>query len=1302
MLYRMSLVPAVALLMAAQLPAQKGKPSNLDGTWAVVSFEMDGKKLPDKTVKNIKMVFEGSRLTIRQGGKTLGAGTFKINQGRKPFAIDYREAPDIVSPYDAGILQIDGDMMRFCTSADPGKRPTAFDSKLGWLFVLKREAGPKTTTSTVAISYARQVRPFLAKYCIECHNAKTLEAGLDLETYQSLRKGSDNGQVMLPGNPDGSPLVMLAEGKKKPQMPPKKAKRHPAATEVAVLRAWVAAGATDDSAGLRVAIPNIKPRGPAKGAIAALAYRADSQLLAAGQYQTIILIDPTTNAVLKPLTGLPGPVTALAFNPLGTRLVIASGEPGMSGVLFFFSVPPAGQNWETPRPIPAHKDLILDIAFSPDGKTLATASYDTTVKLWDAVIGKELHTLREHSDSVYGVSFSPNGKLLATGAADRAVKVWDAATGALLYTFGAPTDWTYAVAWSPDGRHLAAGGVDKSIRVWETGPEKGRIVKSVFAHEGPVIRLVYAADGKTLYSLGEDRTVKAWDAAQMVERKVYPRQAEATLALALRPDGKQLALGRYDGVVVLVDEATGRTGFQVGQKTVKPAPIAKVAKAKPPLPQPKKVMPGTGQRGRPLALTFTGMNLDQVDSLTVNQPGVTARIVPKGRAAGVLHAELLFPPTTPAGVYQLTLHNAGGKSAPLSFTVDLFPLINEMEGNDSPGRGQRIDLPASVAGVIGKAGDVDFFTFTAKKGQQVGAQVLTATVGSKLDPYLEVTDMSGRVLAQSTGLIGYTFSQAGTYALGVRDRDFRGNSTMHYRLHIGAIPIVTTVFPLGLQRGTEVNLQIEGVNLGGSGVKFQVKAPADAAIGSRLPISFSTPLGTPLGAKNAVVGEFPETAALSQPAGAILGPLPIPGTANGILRAAGQTDTWRFAARKGHRLILEVNARRLGTPLDSFIQIVDSKNQLVARATLRSLAKTFVVFRDHDSAGAGIRIDAWDELAVNDFILLGSELLRILNLPPNPDADCEFFSERGKRKGFLDTTPTHHAMGTAMYKVEIHPPGTVFPPNGFPVTTLYYRNDDGGSGFGRDSRLVFDPPADAEYRVRIGDSRGQGGRDYAYRLTVRPPRPSFNVSFSPTAPMVAKGNAAAISVTAERIDGYDGDIDLRLENLPAGFQAPATSIPAGANSTVFALYAGADANTAAMTKPFGLSARARIEGREVIKEVAGGMPKLVAPGDLVTTTRKAEVSVKPGGKVTLTVDIVRRNGFKGRVPLEVRGLPHGVRVLDIGLNGILINENETRRTIVIQADAWVQPLTHPFVVLSRREGKNSEHAARSVLLRVVR
>ena len=173
-------------------------------------------------------------------------------------------------------------------------------------------------------------------------------------------------------------------------------------------------------------------------------------------------------------------------------------------------------------------------------------------------------------------------------------------------------------------------------------------------------------------------------------------------------------------------------------------------------------------------------------------------------------------------------------------------------------------------------------------------------------------------------------------------------------------------------------------------------------------------------------------------------------------------------------------------------------------------------------------------------------------------------------------------------------------PNGFPVIPLNYRNDDGGPGYAKDSRLFFDAPADGEYQVRIGDSRGQGGRNYAYRLTVRPPRPDFTVSFTPTAPSVWKGSAVPITVSASRTDGFEGPIEVRLEKMPPGFSAPVTTIPAGENSTALAFWADAMAKTPQKVPPLKLIARARINGQDVVREATGGLPKLMDPGDLTT------------------------------------------------------------------------------------------------------
>ena len=388
--------------------------------------------------------------------------------------------------------------------------------------------------------------------------------------------------------------------------------------------------------------------------------------------------------------------------------------------------------------------------------------------------------------------------------------------------------------------------------------------------------------------------------------------------------------------------------------------------------------------------------------------------------------------------------------------------------------------------------------------------------------------------------------------------------------------------------------------------------------------------------------------------------------------------------------------------MDSILEILDANNRPVPRLVLRSQAKTYVTFRDHDSAATGIRLEHWGELATNDLLYVDGELMKIQSLPTHPDADCNFFSADGHRLSYFDTTPTHHSQNSPMYKVSLHPPGTKFAPNGFPVFTLHYRNDDGGAGFGRDSRILFDPPADGDYRVRVADARGRGGDAFAYRLTVRPPTPGFNVRFSPASPSVAKDAATPLTITADRLDGYDGPISLRFDNVPPGFHLPPTTIEAGTYSTAVALFADKSATLPAKPPPLKLIAEAVIDGeRKHISEMVGEAPKLIEAGDLATRTVESEVAVVPGQQTKLTVQIERRNGFAGRVPLDVRGLPHGVRVQDIGLNGILVNENETQRTVVIHAEPWVQPIVQPIVVLARSERKNTEHAAKSVQFKVL-
>jgi len=1041
------------------------------------------------------------------------------------------------------------------------------------LVLLPGQAAPAASTPVAAApTYAQDVVPFFTRYCIECHTAQEPEGGLILETYESLLEGGKRGKAIVPGKPDEGPLVRMIEGTLKPVMPPKK-NRQPSAAEVAKIRAWVLAGAKKDGLPTKRALPPFPPRNAIPSPIFAVAVAPEGKRLAASGRGEVLLLDPIGNELGR--HKLPRDrVTALTF-AADQALAVAASTAGEAHEVRLF---PANQV------VLSHADTIQALAFSPEGRWLASASYDRLIRLYDRQANQPGPVLKDHSDAVYGVAFSPDGKLLASCGADRSVKVWDVATGERLYTLGEATDWVYCVAWSPDGKHLAAGGVDKSIRIWEVNRSGGKVVHSVFAHQGAVLRLAYGREGKTLVSLGEDRVVKVWDSARMVETKVHPPLPEAALCLALSPDAATTYVGRFDGVLSAVD-------------------------------------------------TFSGK----------------------------LQAELL----------------------PLRPLEQRLPAVEEKEPNDSSRTGQTISLPATVSGRLQRPGDVDWYRFSAQAGQEIGVRI-EATDKGQLAPRLRLLNDRGEVLAEGTTSLGYRVDVAGTFALGVWDHEYRGGDKAGYRLSLGPIPVITSVFPLGVPRGQTTTVTLQGVHLGEQR-SYPVSVPANAPPGSRVPLKLA-------GAEaSVIVGEFAEVLPGQ--------PVPVPGTANGVLAKPGASQTWSFAAKKGQPLILEVQAARLGSPLDSLIEILDAKGQLLPRAVLRSQARTYTTFRDHDSRNPGIRLEAWSELAVNDLLWVGNELIKIRALPRNPDDDCRFFEEAGRRRGYLGTTPTHLSQGTPMYKVSVHPPGTTFPPNGMPVVTLYWRNDD-GPGLDRDSRLHFEPPADGTYQVRVRDARGEGGAAYAYRLTVRPPLPDFRVQLGPNAPTVFPGGAVPVQVNLTRLDAFNGPVEIEWRDVPKGLRLPATNIGPDDTSTSVALFAEPDFVPPAKWSGIRAVARATIAGKKVEQMSNAIVPKLGKSPDLVARTEQPEVTIAPGGEARLTVHIQRHNGFTGRVPLDVRGLPHGVRVLDVGLNGILIIPGETSRTFMLYAEPWVQPVEHPIVVLARREGKPEEYAAPSVLLRI--
>lgn len=407
------------------------------------------------------------------------------------------------------------------------------------------------------VSYEKDVEPIFANKCFVCHSGKEINGKLDMSSYEKLMKGGKKGPSIVAGKAAESYLYKLCSRQQKPVMPPRD-ETPLTPPELALIKLWIDQGAKPPTgAGFQkpkvvLSFPPVivKP-------VRAVGINADKSIVAVGRGNQLhlykgtgefskTLVDPN----LKTADGKPASaahvslVEALAFSPDGKTLVTGSYQE-----IKFWDA----DKGELKSTISGFVDRVVTIAYSPDGKWIATGggapTEDGEVKLLDPA-GKVILDMKPtHSDTVFGVCFSPDNTKLATCGADKFVKVWEMPSGKLLKSFEGHTHHVLDVGWKPDGKFLASGGADNNVKVWDY--EKGEQARTINAHQKQVTRLVFVGKTPTFLTASGDTNVKLWNIDNGGNQRNFPGGSDFLYAVAVSPDGKLVAAGGEEGTVRL-------------------------------------------------------------------------------------------------------------------------------------------------------------------------------------------------------------------------------------------------------------------------------------------------------------------------------------------------------------------------------------------------------------------------------------------------------------------------------------------------------------------------------------------------------------------------------------------------------------------------------------------------------------------------------------------------------------------------------------------------------------------------------
>lgn len=708
-------------------------------------------------------------------------------------------------------------------------------------------------------------------------------------------------------------------------------------------------------------------------------------------------------------------------------------------------------------------------------------------------------------------------------------------------------------------------------------------------------------------------------------------------------------------------------------------------------PKVGAIYPEGGQRGTTATTTFYGENVAPLTGVVFSgDPGLSFEIPdpitpavalffsrggieptkPPSNAAAV---RVIIAPDAAPGPREIRAVTAEGVSNPVKFFVGDLPEIMENEATDSPANAQAVTFPVTITGRVVPENDHDFYAFDAEAGKHYVFDVFASRNARSLDAVIFIRNATGETVAQSEDangfdpLIDFVAKESGRYTLEVRDTRFKGGYDYTYRLSMGEIPYLDSIFPLAGQIGTETTLTLTGINLGAN-TSIPLNIRADAPRGAQEIRATATTLSN---ARRFEVTNFPVSAE-TEPNNARdqAAEVAIPSLINGRIGEVGDVDSFRLKLDAERYLVIEPGAIGFDSDLDALLTVTNAEGATIAQSD--------------DSTGYDSRIAQSFKpgeytISLRDLLNRGGSKfaysLRIYE--PEPDFAAYFFPD----------APVLHRGGTTVLRIEVRRDGGYggpvefafekLPPGVTADPTLISPVD--GSDFSLISLTAASDAPLGPHPIKLaawGVIAGQRARRSAQPLQIERPFGDPNAGaksvregffyVAEAAPFhldpisLSSGTIQGQGTNAEarvvRREGFRGDVSVTVEGFTSRRDSiarvagiGAANVTADQDRAVVAINAAANAETGSRLITF--IGTAAIDGR-IYTQMTRPIPLSIReiPFMLSNTltnlavTALPESSASAAREAVFTIKAERHGWFTEEIPLSIEGVPEGVTV----------------------------------------------------------